>query len=88
MASDVQTLLRMPFDLFWAHVLHDPSVKTVRALWNDLTFFEHLYPGEKRHPSFCVESHVFVAEWQASSHMFVAVPEFTRAIFTITVPLY
>ncbi len=52
MAADVQTLLRMPFDLFWAHVLHDPSVKTVRALWNDENFFEHLYPGEKCFRSF------------------------------------
>ncbi len=32
MVADVQTLLRMPFDLFWAHVLYDPSVKTVRIL--------------------------------------------------------
>ncbi len=86
MAADVQTLLRMPFDLFWAHVLFDPSVKTVRAFWNDETFVRASVPRREVLPLICVELHVFVAEWQASFHMFVALPESTRAIFTVRVP--
>jgi hypothetical protein len=40
MAADVDTLLRLPFDIFWSHVLYDTSVLSVRfRCWYRWTFF-------------------------------------------------
>jgi hypothetical protein len=81
MAADVQTLLRMPFDLFWAHVLFDPSVKTVRAFWMMSALYgASAYPGEA--PSSFVLSRMCLS----SNGKPPTLPVFTRAIRNIRVP--